>query len=115
MNLATTLSTVAVATALLAGCGSAFNTQVSPVADAPPFPPAETSSIVPAPPPNAVHLAKIEEQGSKDRNADDCTRRLQVDARKLGATFVVVGAKTEPVADKGPTCSGEAYVVPKTE
>jgi hypothetical protein len=110
MNLAP-IASASVMAALLFGCGSAFSTQVSPVPDAPAFPPTETSAIVPAPPPKGIHLAKIDEQGNKDRNADDCTRRLQMDARKLGATHIVLGAKTDGAADKGPTCSGEAYRV----
>ncbi len=101
--------------ALLSGCTSAFTTHVTPVEGAPPFPPTETSSLAGTPPPGAVHLATIEEQGTKERNSDDCLRVLQVEARKLGATHVIPGAKTEPAADKGPTCKGEAYRAQKSE
>ena len=95
--------------ACLSGC--AFSSRVTPAKGAPTFAePAESVTLAKTPPPGAALLGTIDAQGNQFQDSDDCAKRLQSDAKKLGASHVVVTRMgRRNVQGYGAMCSGEAY------
>ena len=91
---------------LLAGC--TFNTTVHHVADAPNVPRSDRAIIVSAPPRDAILLGTVTVRGNRNKVGPACDAEAVEEAKKLGATHVIVHP-VETSASRGVRCTGDAY------
>ena len=91
---------------LLAGC--TFNTTVNHLDDAPNPPVSEHTAVVTAPPRDAILLGTVTVRGNRNKVGAACEAEAVEEARKIGATHVIVRA-VESSAARAVRCTGEAY------
>jgi Zn-dependent alcohol dehydrogenase len=95
-----------VALAGLTGC--AFHNAVDRAPGAPSLPPSANAVTVTTPPVGAVRLGTVTVQANNHQSGADCEAQALFEAKKLGATHVIV-RPAESGWGKGPKCIGEAY------
>jgi hypothetical protein len=100
------LSVLLPAAALLTAC--AFHNSVDRAPGAPNLPPSSSAVTVAAAPVGAVLLGTVTVQANNHQNGADCEAQALFEAKKIGATHVVV-RPAESGFGKGPKCTGEAY------
>jgi Zn-dependent alcohol dehydrogenase len=91
---------------VLAGC--TFNTTVNHLADAPNVPPSDSAVVVTVAPNSAVLLGTVTIRGNANMVGPACEAQAVREARKMGATHVIV----RPVVSsgsRGVRCTGDAY------
>jgi len=93
---------------LTAGC-------VKPVferaADAPRLAPVEVSEVVDRPPLNAILLGTAEVQSSVYQAPEECQSAALLEAKRAGATHVIIRPAIPGTGSRGPRCRVEAYYV----
>jgi hypothetical protein len=91
---------------LVAGC--TFTTTVNRLDDAPNTPRADSASVVAAPPRSAVPIGTITIRGNRNMVGAACEHAAIDEAKKMGATHVVVHP-VESSSARGVRCTGDAY------
>lgn len=91
---------------LLAGC--TFTTTVQQVADAPNVPRSASAAVVAAPPRDAVLLGTVTVRGNRNKVGAACEAEAVDEARKLGATHVVMHTMDSSAA-RAVRCTADAY------
>jgi hypothetical protein len=99
------------AAALLCGC--AFQHSVERAAGAPELPPSSHVDIVAERPAKAILLGTVTVQGNNHQSGSSCESEAAFEAKKLGATHVVVRPADSSMG-RGPKCTGEAYYLAPT-
>lgn len=92
--------------ALLGAC--TYNTTVHHLDDAPNPPRSDSAAIVTAPPRDAVKLGTIEVRGNRNKVGAACQAEAVAEARKMGATHVIV-TPVESSAARAVRCTAEAW------
>jgi Zn-dependent alcohol dehydrogenase len=91
---------------VLAGC--TFNTTVHHLDDAPNVPPSDSAAVVSVAPKSAVLLGTVTIRGNANMVGPACTAQAVLEARKMGATHVIV-RPVESSGSRGVRCTGDAY------
>lgn len=91
---------------LLAGC--TFTTSVNRVADAPNVPRSSSAAVVPTPPHDAVLMGTVTVRGNRNKIGAACEAEAVDEARKLGATHVIMHTMDSSAA-RGVRCTAEAW------
>ena len=91
---------------LLTGC--TFNTTVHQPADVPNVPRTDHAVVVSAPPRDAILLGTVTVRGNRNKVGAACADEAVAEAKKLGATHVIV-RPVESSASRGVRCTGDAY------
>lgn len=91
---------------LLAACS--FNTTVHHLADAPNVPRTDSALVVSEPPKGAVRLGTVTVRGNRNKIGAPCEAEAVAEARRMGATHVVV-RPVETLAARGVRCIGETW------
>jgi hypothetical protein len=76
---------------------------------APTLAPNENAIVVERPPSGAVLLGTVQLELSAYRLPSDCVAQALAEARRAGATHIVLPAATPPTSTRGPKCSAQAY------
>jgi len=92
--------------ALLAAC--TYNTTVHHLDDAPQVARSDSAAVVSTPPRGAVRLGTIEVRGNRNKIGAPCTAEAVAEAKKMGATHVVV-TPVESGAARAVRCTAEAW------
>lgn len=94
--------------ALLVGC--AFSSKFRPTPGAPPLQPSSSVAVVAEPPQGATRLGTVTARGNNSQGGAGCESQAAFEAKKAGATHVVVRpAKTPWYAAGQIRCEGVAY------
>jgi Zn-dependent alcohol dehydrogenase len=99
-------ASVLFASLLLVGC--AFSSGFERAPGAPELAPSASVAVVGEAPPGAVLLGTVTVQGNNHQGGAGCEQEAQFEAKKVGATHVVI-RPAKPGIGKGPKCTGEAY------
>jgi biotin carboxylase len=91
---------------LLAGC--TFNTTVHHLGDAPNVPRTDHALVVATPPRDAILLGTITVRGNRNKTGPACEAEAVDEAKKIGATHVIVRPVETP-ASRGVRCIADAY------
>lgn len=91
---------------LLAGC--TFNTTIDRPGDAPNAPRSDSAVVVTAAPKAAVLLGNVTVRGNRNMIGRACETQAVEEAKKMGATHVIV-RPVESSGARGVRCVGEAY------
>ena len=92
--------------ALLAAC--TYNTTVHHLDDAPNVPRSDSAVVVTTPPHDAIRLGTIEVRGNRNKVGAACAAEAVSEARKMGATHVIV-TPVESSAARAVRCTAEAW------
>lgn len=100
--------------ALMAGVivGCAVPPAFQRVPTAPKLPPNDNAIVVDRPPAGAILLGTVELQLSISELASECQAAALAEAKRAGATHVVMPPATPGRATKGPRCTAQAYYLP---
>jgi len=96
--------------AAMVGCASA--PVFRRVSSAPVLAASENVVVVDRPPVGGVLLGTADLQLTVHQLPEECSAQLLGEARRAGATYVVMPAVTPGTAVKGPRCTLQAYYVP---
>ena len=91
---------------LLAGC--TFTTSVQRAADAPNVPRSERAEVVGVPPRDAILLGTVTVRGNRNKVGAACEAEAVTEARKLGATHVIVHT-VDSSAARAVRCTADAF------
>lgn len=91
---------------LLVAC--AHQTSVTRADGAPTLPPSASVAIVAEAPKGAIALGTVTVQSNNHQGGADCEAQAVFEAKKLGATHVIV-RPAESSMGRGPKCTGDAY------
>ncbi len=94
--------------ALLAGC--TFNTSVNRVAGSPEVPRSEQAVVVAKAPRDAILLGTVTVRGNRNKVGSACEAEAVTEAKKIGATHVIV-RQADPTGSRGIRCTADAYYV----
>jgi Zn-dependent alcohol dehydrogenase len=96
--------------ALLALSACAFQTKVQRAPGAPKLEPSASAQVVAEPPQGAVALGRVTIQGNNWQNGGGCESQAQFEAKKLGATHVVIRPANSSMG-RGVRCTADAFYV----
>ena len=106
MRLPTALALVA----LLGACASSG--KFRPSGAAPSLPPSASVAVASEPPQNAQLLGVVTVRGNNSQSVAGCESQAVLEAKKVGATHVVVRPKKSPwYRSRQPECEAAAYYV----
>jgi hypothetical protein len=94
---------------VLSAC--AFQTSVQRADGAPQLPPSASAVVVTQAPSNAVALGTVTIQGNNWQSGSSCESQALFEAKKLGATHVVI-RPADASMGRGVKCTGDAFYVP---
>jgi hypothetical protein len=100
----------ALTAAVIVGCAVPPTFQRVPTA--PVLPPNENAVVVERPPSGAILLGTIELQLSISELASECQAAALAEAKRAGATHVVMPPAAPGRAARGPRCTAQAYYKP---
>lgn len=100
--------TVVALSLFLSAC--AFSSGFARAPGAPELQPSAAATVVAEAPAGAVLLGTVTVQSNNHQGGADCEREALFEAKKAGATHVIVRPAKQGFG-KGPKCTGEAYYV----
>jgi hypothetical protein len=83
-----------------------------PVLSAPQLAPNENAIVVERPPSGAILLGTVKLELSIHKLSTDCTDQALAEARRAGATHIILPPGTPPTSSRGPRCSAQAFYLP---
>lgn len=95
---------------LVSAC--AHQTSVHRADGAPNLPPSASVTVVAEAPAGAVALGTVTVQSNNHQGGADCEAEAVFEAKKLGATHVIVRPANSSLG-RGPKCTGEAFYLAK--
>lgn len=100
--------------AVIALTGCAFQNSMQRAPGAPELQPSAGAVVVSAAPTGAVALGTVTVQGNNFQSGAGCEAEALFEAKKIGATHVVIRPANSSLG-RGAKCTGDAYYVPGTE
>jgi len=97
---------------LVGAVGCAAQPVFQPVPSAPQLAPNENAIVVERPPSGAVLLGTVKLELSIYKLQSDCTDQALAEAKRAGATHIVLPIGTPPTSTRGPRCSAQAFYLP---
>lgn len=93
---------------LVAASACAFKNSVDRAPGSPALPPSSNTIVVASPPSGAVLLGTVTVQGNNHQSGADCESQALFEAKKIGATHVVIRPADSSLG-RGVKCTGAAY------